>query len=240
MSQDLDRPPLDQERLWRDLRHGFWSSVSVVERASSTQELALSRTGNAVVIAEFQSSGRGRRDRVWVSPPRAGITMSMLFSDVEPTPWLGVMVSIAAIDAVNNLAGVNASLKWPNDLMINERKFGGVISEVHGGHVVVGIGINVSTTREELPVDSATSLHLEGAVLDRESLVKDILHNIRLPLDEHLESQYRQRLSTLGRQVRIITSTGECEGVATSIESDGRLRLDSGLTFGIGDVIHVR
>lgn len=242
MWQNLARPPLNQERLRRDLRDSRWQQIVVLPEASSTQEEALARrTGeDLVVIAEYQSAGRGRRDRTWVSPAQAGITMSLLFENLTPTPWIGTMVSMAAVTAVNQLSSVEATLKWPNDLMLGGKKFGGVISEVHEGAVIVGIGINVSTKASELPVEGATSLHLSGAEIDREPLVKAILRAVTVPLVPELRENYLRMLSTLNQEVRVQTPDGEVTGIATNVDDSGRLVLDSGAVLSVGDVIHVR
>lgn len=242
MWQDLERPPLSQERLRRDLLESRWKQVHVLAETTSTQEEALHLRGggDAVVIAEFQSAGRGRRDRTWVSPRQAGITMSLLFEGIEPSPWIGTMVSMAAVEAVNRLSAADATLKWPNDLMLNGKKFGGVISEVHGDAVVVGLGLNVTTLREELPVESATSLRLEDVLIDREPLVKEILRLIEIPLPADIRNRYRDLLSTIGREVKVSTPTEEITDVALDVDDDGRLILKSGQSLAVGDVIHVR
>lgn len=166
--------------------------------------------------------------------------MSLLFEDVVPSPWIGTMVSMAAITAVNSLTDAKARLKWPNDLILGEKKFGGVIAEVDGNAVIVGIGLNVSTKADELPVPTSTSLLLEGYLVDREPLVKAILRGIQYPLDEDLRDLYLQMLSTIGKDVVVTTAEQEFAGRAVDVDLDGNLILDSGISFSVGDVVHLR
>jgi BirA family biotin operon repressor/biotin-[acetyl-CoA-carboxylase] ligase len=232
--------------LIRDLAPDGWQ-VRVVEEVDSTQHevVAAARAGApelTAIIAEHQVAGRGRRDRTWSSPPRAGVTMSMLFRPVEASPWVGIAVAIGAVDGINGASEARLRLKWPNDLICGERKVGGVIAEVEGGSVIVGIGVNVTTSRGELPVETATSLLLEGISLDREIVVKAMLRGIadayrRSP--EQLRADYLELLDTIGRRVRVSTLQGDVEGVAETIDEHGHLIVD-GRSFTVGDVIHLR
>src|SRR5688572_3072503 len=114
-----------------------------------------------VLVAEHQVAGRGRLDRIWTSPPRAGITVSFLLRPDVPAArkgWLPLLTGVALAEAVAEVTGVLASLKWPNDLLAADgRKLAGILAESTGRAVVVGVGLNVSTTTAELP-DTGTSL----------------------------------------------------------------------------------
>src|SRR5690606_18841144 len=191
---DLDRPPLSAAALQRALvRPGsLWSSVTVVARTGSTNaDLAeAARQGAAegtVLVAEVQSAGRGRLGRTWTAPPRAGLTFSVLLRPtVRPARqgWLMLLAGLAAASAIRRIAQVDVRLKWPNDLLVGERKLGGVLAERVDGAVVVGIGINVTLRPDELPVEQATSLAIEkAACTDRDPLLRAILRE--------LESHYR-------------------------------------------------
>lgn len=247
---DLRRPPLRGEHLARLLTSDGWQ-VTVVEETQSTQEavraaIAAGAPAGTVVIAEFQSAGRGRRDRQWESPPRAGITMSVLVRPDQISPWTAIAMALAAAAAINREAAEEAGtppvrLKWPNDLILHGRKIGGVIAEVEGDAVIVGLGLNVSTTRDELPVEHATSLALEGLEIDRETLVKAILRTLTEILRNPSEwaRDYLELLDTIGRRVRVVTIDGEFVGTAEGVDDHGHLIVD-GRSFSVGDVIHLR
>jgi BirA family transcriptional regulator, biotin operon repressor / biotin---[acetyl-CoA-carboxylase] ligase len=243
---DLNRPPLRGVDLIRDLEPDGWR-IRLLEEVESTQTelLAAAREGElegAVVIAEYQGAGRGRRDRTWVSPPRAGITMSMLFRPASISPWVGIAVAVGAARAIQEVAEIPCLLKWPNDLLVRGHKMGGVIAEVEGQAIVAGIGINVSTTKLEMPIEGATSLALEGALTDRETLIKSILRSIRTTYEwDHstLRAHYLELLETIGRHVRVEGIDETFEGLAEGIDEAGHLLVD-GRSVSVGDVIHLR
>ncbi|GAA2392012.1 biotin--[acetyl-CoA-carboxylase] ligase [Nonomuraea africana] len=169
---DLDRPPLSEAALNRALVRpgGLWSGVTVVDRAGSTNADLAERAKSgeregAVLIAETQLAGRGRLGRVWNAPPRSGLTFSVLLRPDVPQlrqGWLPLLFGVAAASAVRRVAGVDVRLKWPNDLLVGERKLAGILAErVETGAVVVGMGLNVSLRADELPVGTATSIAIE-------------------------------------------------------------------------------
>jgi BirA family biotin operon repressor/biotin-[acetyl-CoA-carboxylase] ligase len=254
------RPPLDTAALavpgWRVevLAESPSTNAHVAERARAGEPAGL------VVAAEHQTAGRGRLDRVWVTPPRAALTVSLL---VEPTgvpvgrwPWLPLLTGLAVVDGVRRAAGVDASLKWPNDVLVGERKVAGILVELvdrpAGPAAVVGIGLNVSATAAELPVETATSLALAGATsLDRTALLQALLVAFADRFGrwceaggDGLRAAYLEACSTLGRPVRVQLPTGGAlHGRAVDVDADGRLRVDDGRrvhVLGAGDVVHVR
>jgi len=243
---DLRRPPLRGVHLAQLLGRDGWL-IQVVQEIGSTQEAVRQLVGQgapagSVVIAEHQQAGRGRRDRSWVSPPRAGVTMSILLRPERISPWSGFAVALAAAEAINEIAANPVRLKWPNDLLLNDSKVGGVIAEVEGSAVIVGLGLNVTTTREELPVDTATSLALEGVEIDREILIRSILRTLGAVLrrdDEELRADYLALLDTIGKRVRVEGVSAQFEGVAERVDQDGQLVVD-GRSFAVGDVVHLR
>ncbi|MDG4767858.1 biotin--[acetyl-CoA-carboxylase] ligase [Solwaraspora sp. WMMD406] len=155
---DLDRPPLNGSALRRALLtpDGLWTEVRVLSRTGSTNAdvIAAARTGAAeglVVTAEQQTAGRGRLGRDWVSPPRAGLAVSLLLRPGLPRPergwpavsparygWLPLLAGVALAEAVLRLAEVPAGLKWPNDLLIGEAKCAGILAETVPGETVPG------------------------------------------------------------------------------------------------------
>jgi BirA family transcriptional regulator, biotin operon repressor / biotin---[acetyl-CoA-carboxylase] ligase len=265
---DLQRPPLSEPALARALDRdpdAFWNEIRVVALTGSTNAdvAAEARGGRAeglVVVAESQSAARGRLDRSWSSPPRAGLTFSMLFRPtVDPALWplLPLLVATAAAYATRDRAEVDVRLKWPNDLMVAERKLAGILAEVVGGAVVVGVGLNVSTRRDELPRADATSLSLErGAAAepaDRAPLLLAILRSVASAYQGWLEgagdaepvlARYRALSATLGRTVRAELPGGATlEGVAADIGPVGQLVVaaaDGRHALFAADVIHLR
>lgn len=203
---DLDRPPLSERSLHRALivPGGFWRRLEVRAETGSTNadaaaEAAAGAAEGLVVVAERQVAGRGRRDRQWVSPPRAGLTLSVLLrpgaADAErgwaPAPqrtwgWLPLLAGVALRETVQRLAEVDAGLKWPNDLLLHtaqgEAKAAGILAEATGDAVVIGIGLNVTTRADELPATTglpATSLRVAGAeATDREPLLRALLRGV--------------------------------------------------------------
>jgi BirA family biotin operon repressor/biotin-[acetyl-CoA-carboxylase] ligase len=250
MYADLDRPPLRVAALTRALAPDGWR-VEVVERAGSTNAVVAHRAAagepeGLVVVAERQLSGRGRLDRTWVSPPRAGLTFSVLLRPSLPTAewgWLPLLAGVAVARAVQAQADIDAVLKWPNDVLVAGRKVAGLLAEaVAPGGLVIGIGLNVTTTRDELPHDGATSLRLEqAATTDRDTLLRAILRELsRLLGDVDAgRTAYRELCSTVGQSVRVELPGKSVEGPAEAIDDDGRLVV-GGIPYGAGDVVHLR
>jgi len=264
--EDLDRPPLRAAALQRALvvPGGLWRRLDVVAETRSTNAdlAARARAGEAegsVLVAEHQSAGRGRLDRCWVSPARAGLSLSVLLrpADVPVArwAWLPLLAGLAVVSGVRRVAEVDAALKWPNDVLVGERKLAGILAERVDDAVVVGVGINVTTTRHELPVPTATSLALAGAAsTDREPLLKAVLRALAEDYtrwrkadgdpESWLRGTYVERCATLGRAVRVELAGGRIlHGDAVGVDTDGRLLVADGDTVeavGAGDVVHVR
>jgi BirA family biotin operon repressor/biotin-[acetyl-CoA-carboxylase] ligase len=162
------RPVLDAARLNGALapRPGLWREVRVVEETGSTNAdlLAEARSGAAeglVLVAEAQTAGRGRMGRRWISPPRRALTFSVLLRPAVPAGllgWVPLLAGVAVASALEQTAGVDARLKWPNDVLADGAKIAGILAERWGSAIVVGTGINVLQQRGELPVPTATSL----------------------------------------------------------------------------------
>ncbi|WP_405088726.1 biotin--[acetyl-CoA-carboxylase] ligase [Microbispora sp. NBC_01389] len=263
---DLDRPPLSEAALTRALvRPGsLWSSVRVVERTGSTNA-DLARTvrdtpgEGAVLVAEAQFAGRGRLGRPWSAPPRSGLTFSMLLRPEVPLArqgWLALLVGLAAASAVRRIAELDVRLKWPNDLMIGERKLAGILAERVDRVVVIGMGLNVSLRREELPVERATSLAVENAACtDRDPLLRAILREVEShyrdwvaaggdPDASGLRAAYLAWSATVGQDVRVeLPGERVITGRAAGIDPAGHLLVrgeDGEHSLSAGDVVHVR
>jgi BirA family biotin operon repressor/biotin-[acetyl-CoA-carboxylase] ligase len=261
---DLDRPPLSAARL-RVVTGppSVWTRVDVVERTASTNAdvVAAAEAGEPsgyVLVAEQQDGGRGRLDRMWESPPRAGLLMSLLLRPEVPAaalPLLPLLAGLAVAEAVRSVAEVPAGLKWPNDVLAGGRKLAGLLVErTTTGGVVIGIGLNVSTRREELPVDTATSLALEGGHTDREPLAKEILRALGRRYTAYADADgspdsvipaYREVCETIGRQVVVHLPGGaSVAGAAVAVDDGGMLHVrepdGSERSWSAGDVVHVR
>ncbi|GIE99094.1 biotin--[acetyl-CoA-carboxylase] ligase [Paractinoplanes rishiriensis] len=277
---DLDRPPLSARALDRALLTpgGLWTRIDVrAETGSTNADVATAAATGApeglVVVAEQQAAGRGRRDRQWVSPPRAGLTLSILLRPGEARPdrgwpavapgafsWLPLLAGVALLEAVHRVAEVEAALKWPNDLVVGGGKCAGILAEVSGDAVIVGIGLNVTTRSEELPATTGlppTSLRLAGAAAtDRDPLLRALLRGMagwyagwrEADGDAELSgllAAYRRGSDTVGRQVRVLLpGGGELAGDATAVDDGGQLviRTADGTDHRVsaGDVLHVR
>jgi BirA family biotin operon repressor/biotin-[acetyl-CoA-carboxylase] ligase len=255
------RPPLAADALPEAVRSRW--RVEVVERSPSTNAAVSERAragepDGLVLVAEHQTAGRGRLDRSWVTPPRAALTLSLLVAphEVLPArwPWLPLLTGLAVTDALAAV-GVAADLKWPNDVLLADRKLAGILVERVERRpeavAVVGIGLNVSTTSAELPVPTATSLALAGADVDRTRLLGHVLDAFAERYDAWRAASgtgpltaYAARCSTIGRRVRVDLPGGEpLEGEAVGVDEGGRLEVDDGRrvhVLGAGDVVHVR
>lgn len=276
MYGDLDRPPLDAVALRRALvtPGSLWTDVQVVAETASTNTLLGHRVSESsaampadglVLLTEHQTAGRGRLDRVWSAPARSGLSMSVLLRPYDVAAsrwsWLPLLAGLAVAAAVRREAHVEAALKWPNDVMVGDRKLAGLLVErvetpPHAAAAVIGIGLNVSVRTAELPVPNATSLALEGAATtDRSLLARAILRALEgLFTDwvrhggnaDHggLHTAYAQACMTIGRHVRVELPNAEpVEGTAVGIDSAGRLLVRSGgrqHSFSAGDVVHLR
>jgi BirA family biotin operon repressor/biotin-[acetyl-CoA-carboxylase] ligase len=238
-----------------------WIVQCVDETGSTNADLvAAAREGappGTALVADHQTAGRGRLGRRWQAPPGSSLLVSMLFhaDSAEGLHRYTQAVALAAADACRDVAGVSPSLKWPNDLLIGDRKVAGVLAEtvpLPSGKlaVVVGIGLNVTWTPplpDELVV-TMTALNLEaGREVDRDLVLHSMLDRLALEPAADLLDRYRAALGTLGRRVRIEQANVEqgdvWEGLAVDVKADGRLvvRTRTGdREVMTGDVVHLR
>ena len=262
------RAGLDDDTPWTDIR-------AVHTTGSTSADVAdLARDGAAeglVLLAAHQSAGRGRLGRSWTAPPGTSLACSTLLRP-ETVPsnrwsWITLLAGVAVVEAVEDVAGVGAALKWPNDVLVADRKLAGILTEridTPGGHaVVLGIGVNVTAEREDLP-EGGTSLSAEaGASPTEEIPTGAALVPVAVALLRRLGAAYRdwtaaagdpaaglaeayrRRCSTLGRQVRAELPGGtQVEGTAVDLDPAGRLLVRGAdgaeVTVGAGDVAHLR
>ena len=267
--RELLRQPLDETALRAELTGAGlgWRQLEVVERTGSTNADLLARAASgtdvagAVLIAEHQTAGHGRHGRGWSASPRAQITMSVGVSvvDVPATGWgwLSLATGVAIVDAVAPLlevTGVRAGLKWPNDVLANGGKLAGILAEVARPVVVIGLGLNVTQSPDEVDGPGATSLlDLGVPAPDRNQLVRALLRELGRRIvawrlargaDWALAADYRERSLTIGTRVRAqLPGRKELVGTASGIDDQGRLCLETqagAVVVSAGDVVHLR
>jgi len=256
-SPELLDPEWIQNRLrtdiiGRDLR--FFSEVR------STNDMAKSIASacgdGTVVLAETQTEGRGRLSRLWASP-RGGVWMSLVLKPkiaLAKVYWINIAISVAISRALLELYGLEASIKWPNDLLINEKKVCGILTEISAEmdkleYAVVGLGVNANVEVSIFPDQwNATSLSFElGYEVSRNELVQQLINEIdfvytRMDTKE-LYREWCRKSSTLGKYVRVYTSLGNLEGKAIALSEDGALCLrnrEGDMRILAGDCIHLR
>lgn len=255
-----------------------YTSLEVVDEIGSTNAELLARAARgapdrSVLLAEYQSSGRGRLGRSWTAPPRSQVAVSVLLRPGALSPslfgWLPLVTGLAVRDGLRQAGGVDATLKWPNDVLVDGRKIAGILAEmttVPGGGdfavrlpaVAVGVGINITLTREQLPVPHATSLALAGGSVDRDAVAGAVLEALAVrhqqwrecergsgsSVSDLLMDTYAQACSTIGAEVRVeLPGDIVRTGTADRVDREGRLVVvDTEGEFAVaaGDVTHVR
>lgn len=270
MNASESRAPLNIDLLRDALtgQDGPWRQLDVAEETGSTNADLIARAAagddidGAVLLAEYQSAGRGRHGRTWTAPPRTQIAVSVgvRVSDVPPLTWgwLPLTTGIAVVEAVEQIAPVSGDLglKWPNDVLVDDKKLAGILAEVASPApvVVIGLGLNVDLHDSELPVPEATSLALLGAVdVDRNALAVAVLNRLgsrierwrrALGSDPALSDKYRRRSLTLQKEVMArLPGDRQITGTARAIDDFGRLCIDAGdetVTVTAGDIVHLR
>lgn len=235
--------------------------VYLPETGSTNDEARhLAQSGAAdglLVVADFQTAGRGRLQRSWVAPPGSSLLMSLLFRlDLPPfqAQRLTMICGLAVCDAVESQTGLRLALKWPNDVVVGGAKAGGILTEIEVrgeqlAYGIVGIGVNVNLDISLLPNDllmRATSLSNEiGRPVPRLPMLWAFLHALEdryfaLKAGHSPHVEWSEKLSTLGQRVTVSGGSDVLQGVAEGVDSNGALlvRLDSGCleTVLAGDV----
>jgi BirA family biotin operon repressor/biotin-[acetyl-CoA-carboxylase] ligase len=236
----------------------------VLDEVGSTNDALAERAPGlaayATLVTDRQTAGRGRRDRAWSTAPGRGLAISVLLPPMplEAMGWLPIIAGLAMRDAAAALLpGRDVSLKWPNDVLVGERKLCGVLAQLAGDRVVMGAGVNTRMRADELPVPTATSLAIEGADPDGldDRILGGYLGRLRALADGYLgaggdpdasglRDAVRSACGTLGREVRVELPGGrDLVGTAEDIASDARLvvRTAGGVeAVAAGDVVHLR
>lgn len=284
---NLERPGLDEAALREALccPHGSYGRLDLLEATGSTNtDLVRHAVGEpsqwpdlSVVTAEEQTAGRGRMDRIWTAPERSSLFVSVLLRprnpEGRPLPtqsyaWMSLLAALALSESIEERTEISPQLKWPNDVHVDGRKLAGVLAQLVPGAnaeppaVVVGAGVNVSLTDQELPIPTATSLLLEYATTtDRNVLLKAYLRRLATHYGEFtavdgdatrswrdgtsLLARVSERMVTLGQDVQADLPNGTViTGRAMNLDSHGALvvRDDDGErhTVAAGDVVHLR
>jgi len=217
--------------------------------STNTRAIALARQGapqGTLVLAEAQTAGRGRLGRRWYAPPGSSLLMSLILRPLlapRQAQCTTMICSLGIVEAVARECGLAAQVKWPNDIVLDGKKLGGLLTELglHGDqldYVVVGMGLNVNLDVAALPdlMTPATSLSAEaGRCISRLELLSAILEGIEARSDRLVRGwspheEWRQHLATLGEWVRVSSLEEVIEGTAEDVDEDGALlvRTDDG------------
>ncbi len=266
-------PPLTRDTIhstlsttWLGRRIELFDSLPSTNREAVQLAQAEVEHGT-VVAADSQTAGRGRLSRTWFSPSGTNLYCSVILRTARPPErltewlsWLPLVTALAVAEAIEQVSSIHVSVKWPNDLLISERKVGGILCESgtgtrSGPFQIIGIGVNVNIDRNDWPADlraSATSIWDERKiVVDRNRLLAQLLHELEHCLDElaihgtsRLALAYHQRCTTIGHRVQATLANGEVlVGLAEGVGQDGSLRVQpqaAQLGSGTPEVIHLR
>ena len=245
MSTQTTREPLDRMRLKAGLETARVGRVfELHETIDSTNRRAVAwaradALDGALVLAESQTQGKGRLGRQWFAPPRSSLLMSLVFRPriaIEQAQRLTMICSLGAVEAIREVTGLQARIKWPNDILLDGKKLAGVLTELgaDGGqlsYVVVGMGLNVNLEPAQLPpvMSPPTSLLATlGRSVDRQVLLLSILsqidgHYARMGTGWSPHGAWREHLDTLGKRVSVGDAEGVVTGVAEDVDADGAL-----------------
>lgn len=217
------------------------SRVLTLKETTSTNDEArhLARSGygeGTAVVADIQTKGRGRNGRKWVSP-EGGLYLSIIikpYAAASKLPFITLMAAVAVLRALRGLTKLNVAVKWPNDIVIESKKAGGILCEASAGAVIVGIGLNLNTSLAIMPKQlkkQVTSLKFEtGSSINKERflsllfdemdvLYRDFLHGKH----EEIADEWKSYCHTFGRRVNVITARGAIEGIAEGMGKRGEL-----------------
>lgn len=194
----------------------------------------------ALILADTQTSGKGRRGRIWQSPKGSTISMSLCLEPEFPTErvaGLTLVMALAVAEAIKEVAGLGPQIKWPNDIVVNGKKICGILTEMcfveNHYAVVIGVGINVNTDSfpEEIR-EIAGSLKTEsGRTISRKTLIAAVLRYFEEFYEQYeqtmdlslLKEAYESMLANQGREVKVLDPQGPYNGVAKGITSSGNL-----------------
>ena len=244
------------------------SQIKIVESTGSTNTDLIQQGAElpdlSVLVADFQSAGKGRSGRQWQAPSKSSLFASVLLKPAAFGPtafsWLPLMAGLAICQTARGFGVVDAAVKWPNDVLVNGNKLSGVLSELLPDltGVVIGSGVNLSQSKADLPIDAATSMAIEGAnQVSRDDFLEAYLgHLTNLyksfgaangnPNASGLRAAVIANCATIGREVRVILPGDKEEfGRAIDIDETGRLIVEKAdksetLAVAAGDIVHLR
>ncbi len=222
--------------------------IKYLLRTGSTNDVArtLAEEGapeGTIVIAETQTRGRGRLGRTWHSPPGAGLYFSVILRpplDPQELPKITLLAAVAIAESIREITRLDPAIKWPNDLLLEGKKAAGILTELYGAmtspYVILGVGINVHTRREEFPPDLqeiATSLDMAGGQnISRTKLMQVVLKHLekwyelfKKGIFKPILDAWRKGCVIIGAQVKIISGGKEVEGKVADVDEDGALLL---------------
>ena len=237
---------MTREKIQRGLT-AKWAGCEIVyfEETDSTNRQArmLAREGarhGTLVIADTQSAGRGRRGRGWISPVGEGIFMSLILRPQTPpseVAKLSLTLALAVSRAIKRETGLDARIKWPNDIVIGGRKVCGLLLEMDAtaekvDSIVAGVGINVhQRVFDEEIAHTASSLDLlAGGRVSRSAIIRAFLEEFERAMalsDEEMMDAYRARSATIGQKVQVISLSGTYAGMAQGITESGSLLVET-------------
>ncbi|MDD2928033.1 MAG: biotin--[acetyl-CoA-carboxylase] ligase [Candidatus Omnitrophica bacterium] len=242
----------------------FGRRIFYYDTLTSTIDMAMDlgvkgAASGTLILAESQTKGKGRLGRDWFSPKYKGLYMSLILRPSMLPTQASILTLLAAVSictALKNSTGITSQIKWPNDLLVNNKKLCGILTQVIAetdriDFVIISAGINVNNDKKSL-ISTATSLkEQKKEEVSRVSLLQEILRELEvnyLFLEKKGASQilekWRQSNATLGRRVKVYCQHKHIEGEALDIDTDGGLliRKDNGITQKVmsGDVVHCR
>ncbi len=237
---------LSAEIILSHIQDAWRPQIETVTSTGSTNADAFQRgsrdeTGPLVIFAEHQTAGRGRLGRSWESAPGEGLWLSFLLRPKSPvTIWhrITTLAALAVAESVESVAGVSAGIKWPNDVLVNDRKVAGILAEtgtspIHGPFVVVGIGINVNQTAfpEEISQSAASLRQVSKGAVNRGELAGRLIDRFGQWLQK-LDADFPTALSgatmrntVLGKHITLHAGTTSSTGYAEALDADGELLL---------------
>ena len=263
---DPSRRPIDPAAVTARLADpGRWSIEFTAQTGSTNADLAARADAGRldhgrVLGTEEQTAGRGRAGRDWQCPPGAGLMFSVGLRlpavAADRRSWIGAVLGLSIVAGMDRVSGTQARLKWPNDVLIGGAKCAGILGEMAGDALIIGSGINVSLTRDELPRADATSLALAGATTDRAALLAAILNELGGWCDRWtaaagdvdaagIRPHYRTGCATLGADVRLLLPNQRwVTGTAVDVDTAGALVVvdaaGRSTAYTAGDVVHVK
>ncbi|MDP3804615.1 MAG: biotin--[acetyl-CoA-carboxylase] ligase [Candidatus Omnitrophota bacterium] len=266
---DIPDSLISSEVRWKLNTRILGKAVLSYKKVDSTNDIAYSLAEKGakegtVILADEQTKGRGRLGRSWASPSRAGIYLScILRPKIAPSeiPRITLLAAVALAKAIRGLTGLSATIKWPNDILINDKKVSGILTEMKAEQdkvdfIILGIGVNVNTPPKNLP-KGASSIKEEmmkdnrQEAVSRVELTQRILENLeenytRLKREgfEPIIDEWKDLSTMLGSRVKVVLQNRTFEGQARDLDGDGSLivRRDSGIMEKVssGDIIMVR